>query len=103
MPHVVCVKVDAKLLDSAAMAFTRAFYLSLLSGHPVKKSFDIAREALKSRYLACSPYQCILASYFECSPYVVDSTIEGEKVRPEYSPPHYDVSASLVYSASGGR
>ena len=47
---MVCVKVDAKVLDSAAMAFTRAFYLSVLSGHTVHKSFDIAREALKSRY-----------------------------------------------------
>lgn len=43
------------------MAFTRGFYLSLLSGHSVRKSFDIAREALRS------------------SPYVVDSNFEGEK------------------------
>lgn len=29
VPHVVCVNVDAQLLDAAAMAFTRAFYLAL--------------------------------------------------------------------------
>ena len=61
VPHVVCVKVEAKIQDSAAMAFTRAFYLALLSGKTVKVSFDIAREALKA------------------SPYVPDSILEGEK------------------------
>lgn len=86
MPHVVCVKVDAKLLDSAAMAFTRAFYLSLLSGHPVKKSFDIAREALKSRYMTSTTRLRMLATYLVFSPYVVDSTIEGEKVCLDFSP-----------------
>jgi hypothetical protein len=52
------------------MVFTRAFYLSLLSGHAVRESFDIAREALKS------------------SPYVVDSDVEGEKflLLPELDP-----------------
>lgn len=43
------------------MAFTRAFYLALLSGKTVRESFDIAREALKA------------------SPYVPDSVLEGEK------------------------
>ena len=34
--------------DSSAMAFTRAFYLALLSGQTVRASFAIAREALKA-------------------------------------------------------
>ena len=56
-------------MDSAAVAFTRAFYLALLCGDTVKHSFDIARQALKS------------------SPYVPDSVLEGEKfiLLPEYS------------------
>lgn len=49
--HVVCVKVEAMIQDSAAMAFTRAFYLALLTGKTVRHSFDIAVEALRA-----SPY-----------------------------------------------
>lgn len=59
--HVVCVKVDAQIQDSAAVSFTRAFYVALLSGRTVQSAFDIAREALKA------------------SPYVPDSLLEGEK------------------------
>lgn len=40
----------SQILDSAAMAFTRAFYLSLLSGHSVKKSFDIGECVLDVLY-----------------------------------------------------
>ena len=43
------------------MAFTRAFYLALLSGQTVRASFAIAREALKA------------------SPCIADSLLEGEK------------------------
>lgn len=43
------------------MAFTRAFYLSLLTGGTVNHSFAIAKQALKA------------------SPYVTDSALEGEK------------------------
>jgi hypothetical protein len=52
------------------MAFTRAFYLALLSGRTVRHSFDIAREALKA------------------SPCVPDSVLEGEKfvLLPEVVP-----------------
>ena len=59
--HVVAVKIDQMIQDSAAKAFTRAFYVALLSGKTVKQAFDIAREALKA------------------SPYVRDSIIEGDK------------------------
>ena len=59
--HVVCVKIDAMIQDNSAMAFTRAFYLALLSGQTVKHSFLIAKEALKA------------------SPCIADSVLEGEK------------------------
>ena len=59
--HVVCVKIEAMIQDSSAMAFTRAFYLALLSGQTVKHSFLIAKEALKA------------------SPCIADSILEGEK------------------------
>lgn len=61
VPHVVCVKVDSKIQDAAAIAFTRAFYVAFLSGKSVLDSFSIAKEALKA------------------SPYVPDSVLEGEK------------------------
>lgn len=59
--HVVCVKVDSKIQDVAAIAFTRAFYVAFLSSRTVEDSFQIAKEALKA------------------SPYVPDSLLEGEK------------------------
>ena len=59
--HVVCVKVDEAIQDSAAMAFTRAFYIPLLSGKTVQQAFEIASEAIKT------------------SPYVSSSFLEGEK------------------------
>lgn len=61
VPHVVCVKVDAMIEDSAANTFTRAFYLALFTGKTVQQSFDIAKQALKA------------------SPYVHQSVLEGEK------------------------
>jgi hypothetical protein len=61
VPHVVCVHVDAQLSDAAAVAFTRAFYLALLLGHPVGHAFDIGKEAVAT------------------SPYVPNSSIEGSK------------------------
>ena len=59
--HVVCVKVDARLLDAAANVFTRAFYVSLAVGNTVKQAFDIGRNAVRA------------------SPYIPDSAKEGEK------------------------
>lgn len=61
VPHVVCVQVDSKIQDAAAIAFTRAFYVAFLSGKTVRASFEIAKEALKA------------------SPYVPNSVLEGEK------------------------
>jgi len=59
--HVVCVKVDSKIQDVAAIAFTRAFYVAFLTGKSVLASFTIAQEALKS------------------SPLVPNSVLEGDK------------------------
>lgn len=61
VPHVVCVTVEAQLLDAAAMAFTRAFYLALAVGRTVSDSFDIGKQAVIT------------------SPYVPNSLVEGEK------------------------
>jgi hypothetical protein len=67
---VVCVTVEAQLLDAAAMAFTRAFYLALAVGHTVSQSFDIGKQAVIT------------------SPYVPNSLVEGEKflLLPEDAP-----------------
>ena len=59
--HVVCVKVDARLLDAAANVFTRAFYISLAVGNTVQQAFDIGKQAVLS------------------SPYIPNSSAEGEK------------------------
>lgn len=81
--HVVCVKIDSKIQDSAAMAFTRAFYIAFLSGRSVKASFAIAKEALKA------------------SPYVPNSVVEGEKfvLLPDDTPAI--VSPDTVRDTSG--
>ena len=50
VPHVVCCQQESQLMDSAALAFTRAFYLALAIGRTVKDSFEIGRQAV-----ACSP------------------------------------------------
>lgn len=46
VPHVVCCQLESELMDSAALAFTRAFYLALAIGHTVKHSFEIGRSAV---------------------------------------------------------
>jgi len=46
VPHVVCCKQESQLMDSAALAFTRAFYLALAIGRTVKDSFEIGRQAV---------------------------------------------------------
>ena len=47
VPHVVCVKKEAELRDSAALAFTRAFYEALVVGHTVASSFSIGKQVGK--------------------------------------------------------
>ena len=61
--------MEAQLLDAAAMAFTRAFYLALAVGHTVSHSFEIGKQAVIT------------------SPYVPNSLVEGEKflLLPEQS------------------
>eukprot|EP00592_Proboscia_alata_P003201 CAMPEP_0194375938 /NCGR_PEP_ID=MMETSP0174-20130528/24497_1 /TAXON_ID=216777 /ORGANISM="Proboscia alata, Strain PI-D3" /LENGTH=2279 /DNA_ID=CAMNT_0039156461 /DNA_START=633 /DNA_END=7472 /DNA_ORIENTATION=+ len=47
VPHVVCCQQEAQLADSAALAFTRAFYLALAIGRTVKDSFELGRQAVE--------------------------------------------------------
>jgi hypothetical protein len=61
VPHVVCVNVDAQLADSAALAFTKAFYLALAVGDTVLHAFEIGRQAVAA------------------SPHVPNPQIEGDK------------------------
>ena len=44
--HVVAVSLDAPLLDAAAVAFTRAFYLALAVGDTVAAAFSVGVEAV---------------------------------------------------------
>ena len=39
VPHVVCCQQESELKDTAALAFTRSFYLALAVGQTVKESF----------------------------------------------------------------
>ena len=40
------MKKEAELLDSAALAFTRAFYLALVVGDTVQNAFNIGQQVL---------------------------------------------------------
>lgn len=46
VPHVVCCNQDVQLMDCAALAFTRQFYLALAYGLTVKDAFEIGRKAV---------------------------------------------------------
>ena len=48
VPHVVCCQQESELKDTAALAFTRQFYLSLAVGHTVKESFDQGCKAVRA-------------------------------------------------------
>lgn len=48
VPHVVCCKQEFELKDTAALAFTRQFYLALAVGHTVKESFEQGRKAVRA-------------------------------------------------------
>jgi len=61
VPHVVCVNVDAQVMDSAALAFQKAFYLALFVGNSVMNAFEIGKQAVAA------------------SPNVPNSHSEGEK------------------------
>ena len=39
VPHVVCCRQNSALVDSAAIAFTRQFYMALLYGNSVERAF----------------------------------------------------------------
>ena len=48
VPHVVCCQQEFELKDTAALAFTRQFYLSLAVGHTVKESFEQGCRAVRA-------------------------------------------------------
>ena len=48
VPHVVCCQQESELKDSAALAFTRQFYLALAVGHTVKDSFEQGCKAVRA-------------------------------------------------------
>lgn len=48
VPHVVCCQQESELKDTAALAFTRQFYLALAIGHTVKDSFDQGCKAVRA-------------------------------------------------------
>ena len=48
VPHVVCCQQESELKDTAALAFTRQFYLSLAVGHTVKESFEQGCKAVRA-------------------------------------------------------
>ena len=48
VPHVVCCQQEFELKDTAALAFTRQFYLSLVVGHTVRESFEQGCKAVRA-------------------------------------------------------
>ena len=48
VPHVVCCQQEKELKDTAALAFTRSFYLALAVGHTVSESFEQGRKAVRA-------------------------------------------------------
>lgn len=48
VPHVVCCQQEQELKDTAALAFTRSFYLALAVGHTVRESFEQGCKAVRA-------------------------------------------------------
>uniref|UniRef100_A0A7S1UPK7 CHAT domain-containing protein n=1 Tax=Grammatophora oceanica TaxID=210454 RepID=A0A7S1UPK7_9STRA len=48
VPHVVCCQQESELKDTAALAFTRQFYLALTVGHTVKEAFEQGCKAVRA-------------------------------------------------------
>ena len=59
VPHVVCCQQEAQLMDSAALFFTRAFYIALSSGRTLKDSFEIGNHAVLSSATVFKPEEVI--------------------------------------------
>jgi hypothetical protein len=66
VPHVVCINLEATITDSAALAFTKAFYLSLFVGNTVQHSFAIGQQAVAASPNVPSPEREV--SKFELLP-----------------------------------
>lgn len=48
VPHVVCCRQESEVKDSAALSFTRNFYLALAVGNTVKEAFDQGCRAVRA-------------------------------------------------------
>ena len=46
VPHVIAVRLQTRVSDDAAHAFTRAFYLALAVGKSIREAFDIGVQAV---------------------------------------------------------
>ena len=55
VPHVVCCQQESQLMDSAALSFTRAFYLALAFGRTLKDAFEIGKHAVLSSATVSNP------------------------------------------------
>jgi hypothetical protein len=73
VPHVVCINLEATITDSAALAFTKAFYLSLFVGNTVQHSFAIGQQAVAASPNVPSPEREV--SKFELLPEGCDHNV----------------------------
>jgi len=48
VPHVVCCQQESELKDTAALAFTRSFYLALAIGQTVQEAFEQGCKAVRA-------------------------------------------------------
>ena len=71
VPHVVAVRSRALLLDSAAVCFTRHFYLSLCSGKPVEAAFEVAQAAVCAMPDRLTPHSTGTTSARESAKFVL--------------------------------
>jgi len=103
VPHVVCCQQESQLMNSAALAFTRAFYLALAIGRTVRDSFEIGRQAV-----ACSPSvpspETEMKKFLllpeggdhEYAVFNAEAVQEWPRVKPESTDPHEMVGAASV-------
>ena len=99
VPHVVCCQQEALLMDSAALCFTRAFYLALAFGRTLQDSFEIGKHAVLSSATVFKPEEEV--GKFMLLPENGNHDVplfEAEEV-PEWPPPQKN--STLNSSKSG--
>ena len=55
IPHVLCCEKDSKLMNKAAVKFSRHLYQSLASGRTLSESFELAKETVRLDPLIRNP------------------------------------------------